>query len=145
MLNGRIGVHFERSGLGVDAFGRNLLNQVYPSYETDVSTSIGIVAAIAAPPREWGIEVSKKFYRVEALMNTVFDFKGKSVLLCGSGGGGVGTATALMLAQAGAFGIGVDRSDELADDIRDRLAGYQGGFLGITADPCVARNLQGFA
>jgi NAD(P)-dependent dehydrogenase (short-subunit alcohol dehydrogenase family) len=39
-----------------------------------------------------------------------------------------------MLAQAGAFVIGVDRSDELVDDTRDRLAGYQGGFLGITAD-----------
>jgi iron complex outermembrane receptor protein len=61
MLNGRVGMHFEKSGLDVDAFGRNLLNQVYPAYETDVSATLGFVAAIAAPPREWGIEVSKKF------------------------------------------------------------------------------------
>ncbi|WP_419709616.1 SDR family NAD(P)-dependent oxidoreductase [Pseudomonas sp. NFX224] len=68
---------------------------------------------------------------------TIFDeFKGRTVLICGSGGGGIGTATTFALAQAGANIVGVDFKQDLLDESKALVEGLGRQFHGILADLC---------
>ena len=68
------------------------------------------------------------------MSSIVFDFSGKTVLICGAGGGGVGIATTTALARAGAAIVGVDRTAALVDECGDKVRALGGAFHGIVAD-----------
>ena len=66
---------------------------------------------------------------------TIFEeFKGRTVLVCGSGGGGIGTATIRLLAEVGADIVGVDFQQQLLDESAELVQSLGRRFHGILAD-----------
>ncbi len=58
-VNGTIS--WEKNGLTLSAWGRNLFNEHYNDYGVDLSGNTGFFFYSAAPPRTWGVSVAKTF------------------------------------------------------------------------------------
>jgi iron complex outermembrane receptor protein len=52
---------WEREGLSLALWGRNLFNQSYNDYGVDLSANTGFYFYSAAPPRTWGVTVARNF------------------------------------------------------------------------------------
>lgn len=61
LLNGRISAHVEPLGVDLAFWMRNIANKNYFGGINDLSSSLGLVLGIPAPPRTFAVEVTKKF------------------------------------------------------------------------------------